>query len=128
MIPSQVAEQFLGQKKVRVKVVASFKESKVEFHAALQKDKQGNFRIIFGRGQQKALGIFPTDYFSLQLFEDTSKYGVEMPEELDEVLKSDAEAFELFESFTSGKQRSIIYSFMISYRCIYPVIKTLEKF
>jgi len=46
----------------------------------------------------------------LQFFEDTTKYGVEMPEELNAVLLSDYEAFEIFESLTAGKKRGIIYA------------------
>ena len=38
------------------------------------------------------------------------KYGVEMPEELDAVFKTDHEAFTIFEGFTAGKKRSIIYT------------------
>lgn len=58
---------------------------------------------------KKKLGVFPTDYFTVQLSEDTSKYGVEMPEEFEAVLQSDPEAFEIFETLTAGKKRSLIY-------------------
>ena len=63
-----------------------------------------------GKKNQKALGVFPNDYFTLQFFEDTTKYGVELPEELEAVLISDYDAFQIFESFTEGKKRGIIYS------------------
>ena len=65
--------------------------------------------MMFGKRYQKELGVFPNDYFQLQFFEDTSKYGVEMPEELDAVFLSDYDAFTIFESFTPGKKRGIIY-------------------
>ena len=45
----------------------------------------------------------------MQLFEDTSKYGVDMPEELKAILMSDYDAYRIFESFTARKKRSIIY-------------------
>jgi len=57
---------------------------------------------------QKVLGVFPNDYFQLQFFEDTSTYGVGMPEELEAVLLSDKQAFTIFKSFTAGKMRGII--------------------
>ena len=66
--------------------------------------------MTFGKRYQKDLGVFPNDYFELQLFEDTSRYGVEMPEELEVVLNGDPEALKIFESFTEGKIRSLIYS------------------
>jgi hypothetical protein len=36
--------------------------------------------------KQKELDLSLGDKFKMQLFEDTSKYGVEIPEELDTVL------------------------------------------
>jgi len=71
--------------------------------------------MIFGKKHQKALGIFPNDFFKLQFFEDTSKYGVEMPEELEAVLQSDFAANNIIESFTNGKKRGIIYM-VLGYR------------
>ncbi|MBT8309485.1 MAG: YdeI/OmpD-associated family protein [Flavobacteriaceae bacterium] len=109
IIPAGHAEPFLESKDNRVKVEASFKDKKIIIHSKIQKDRSGNYRITFGKQNQKALGIFPSDYFNLQFFEDTSKYGVDMPDELQAVLDTDSEAFEIFESFTPGKQRSIIY-------------------
>ena len=91
-------------------MIASFENKEIEFHAALKKEKTGLFRIYFSKAKQKELGVFPNDYFKLQIFEDTSKYGVDMSEELEAVLLSDYDAFQIFESLTPGKQRSIIYA------------------
>lgn len=91
-------------------MIASFENKEIEFHAALKKEKTGLLRIYFSKAKQKELGVFPNDYFKLQIFEDTSKYGVEMSEELEAVLLSDYDAFQIFESLTPGKQRSIIYA------------------
>ena len=65
---------------------------------------------MFGKRYQKELGVLQNDYFEMEIFEDTSKYGVDMPEELDAVLLSDYDAYQIFESLTAGKQRSIIYT------------------
>ncbi|MGI9550871.1 MAG: YdeI/OmpD-associated family protein, partial [Aurantibacter sp.] len=88
---------------------ASFKGREISFHGAIQK-RNGNYFMMFGKKYQKALGVFPNDYFQLQFFEDNSKYGVDMPEELEAVLFSDLKANEIFESFTAGKKRGIIYA------------------
>ena len=109
IIPDQYALMFTEKGHSRVKVVAQFEGKTLEFHAALQR-YQGNFVMTFGKRYQKELGIFPNDYFQLQFFEDLSKYGVEMPEELEEVLNSDEDARQIFESLTHGKIRSVIYS------------------
>ncbi|MBW1295915.1 YdeI/OmpD-associated family protein [Aquimarina litoralis] len=114
LIPQEIVTPFLQQNQKRVVVEISFEEQSIQFHAALLKRKD-IFFIMFSQKKQKALGIFPSDYFQVQLFEDTSKYGVEMPEEFEAVLQSDPEASEIFESFTDGMKRSLIY-FVLQYK------------
>ncbi|MCW5517021.1 YdeI/OmpD-associated family protein [Muriicola sp. Z0-33] len=108
IIPDHIAEAFLEAGHKRVEVKATFEDKTVAFHGAIQK-RNGQYLMIFGKKLQKALGVYPNDYFELQFFKDTSKYGVEMPEELAAVLMSDHEAAQIFESFTDGKKRGIIY-------------------
>ena len=111
IIPQNIGDAFAEKNQSRVKVEAEYKDNSISFYAALKKDKgSDDYRMMFGKRYQKELGVFQNDYFEMQLFEDTSKYGVEMPEELDAVLLSDYEAYQIFESFTAGKQRSIIYT------------------
>ncbi|MEO6347937.1 MAG: YdeI/OmpD-associated family protein [Aquaticitalea sp.] len=109
-IPKEIYEPFNKAKQSRVKIKAWHKNNFIEFYAAIKKDKNsGDYSLMFGKRNQKELGVFQNDYFEMQLFEDTSKYGVDMPEELEAVFLSDYEAFEIFEKFTAGKKRSIIY-------------------
>ncbi|MEZ4792456.1 MAG: YdeI/OmpD-associated family protein [Gelidibacter sp.] len=109
-IPNDVGDPFAKTKQNRVKVKATFNENNIEFYAALKKDKTNDcYLMMFGKRYQKELGVFQNDYFEMQLFEDTSKYGVDMPEELDAVFLSDFDAYQIFESLTAGKKRSIIY-------------------
>ena len=109
-IPNDVFNPFAQAKQNRVKIKATFNGNSIEFYAAVKKDKNtDDYKFMISKEKQKQLGLMLNDYFELQLFEDTSKYGVDMPEELEAVLLSDYEAFEIFESFTKGKQRSIIY-------------------
>ncbi|MBO3116141.1 YdeI/OmpD-associated family protein [Winogradskyella sp. DF17] len=110
ILPSEYIAQFITNKHKRIKVKASFKDKKLEFYAALKYEKSGLFRIYFSKAKQAEMDIFPNDYFTLQVFEDNSKYGVELSEEFEAVLISDYEAFTIFESLTPGKQRSIIYA------------------
>ena len=110
-IPTYIFQPFADLGHSRVKVKASYKGTAIEFYAAIKKDKtSGDYRMMFSKRYQKELGVFQNDYFELQVFEDTSKYGVEMPEELEAIFFSDYDAYQIFESFTKGKQRSIIYS------------------
>jgi len=109
LLPEDIVRPFLAKNLKRVKVKATFEGKTFNFHGAIQK-RHGKHYMMFGKRYQKELGIFPNDYFQLQFFEDDSKYGVEMPEELEAVFLSDHQAFQIFDSFTAGKKRGIIYA------------------
>lgn len=85
-----------------------FEHRTFHFHGTLHIYKE-QYLISFGKRYQKELGIFPSDYFELQLLEDTTKYDVEVPESFQAVMDSDPKGFDLFEKLTSGKKRSLIY-------------------
>lgn len=109
-IPKKIFKPFAEAKQSRVKIKASHQNKSIEFYAAVKKDKNtDDYKMMFGKRLQKELGLLQNDYFTMQLFKDTSKYGVEVPEELDAVFKSDVEAYNIFETLTPGKKRSIIY-------------------
>lgn len=108
IVPDQIAVPFIEQGHSRVRVKATFETKTIEFFAAVRKYND-QFTMMFSKSKQKELGLLPNDYFQIQFFEDTSKYGVEVPEEFEAVLLSDYEAYQIFESFTKGKQRGIIY-------------------
>ena len=107
-IPDVIASPFREADHSRVALKAFFEERELAFHGKLHL-YQGRFLISFGKRYQKELGVTKNDFFELQLFENTSKYGVEMPEEFQAVLDSDFEAYEAFERLTDGRKRSLIY-------------------
>lgn len=109
VIPDEEALPFIEAGHDRVRVEASFQHRRISFYAALRKYR-GQYTMMFSKNKQKELDLLPGDVFTLQLHEDTSKYGVEVPEEFEAVMLSDYEAYQVFESFTKGKQRGIIYS------------------
>ncbi|GEQ85919.1 hypothetical protein ULMS_14270 [Patiriisocius marinistellae] len=109
ILPEALAEQFLNAGHKRARVVASFNKKEISFHAAIRKIK-GVYRMMFSKQHQKELGMCPSDYFTIQFFENTTKYGVEMPEELEAVLESDLEFMEAFQTLTDGKKRNLIYT------------------
>jgi len=108
IIPDQIALPFREGGHRRVAVSAYFKDRKLDFHGKLHY-YQNRFLISFGKRYQKELGVDGSNFFTLQLSENQSKYGVEMPEEFQAVLDSDLEAYEGFEKLTDGKKRSLIY-------------------
>jgi len=109
LLPEGIITPFLEKNIKRVKAIASFEGKKLEFYGAIQK-RNGNYYMMFGKRYQKELGLFPNDIFELQFFEDTSKYGVEVPEEFEAVMLSDYDAYEIFETLTDGRKRGLIYA------------------
>lgn len=109
VLPEKIIRPFLDENLKRVRAIASFNTKEITFYGAIQKRGDHHY-MMFGKRYQKELGIFPNDYFKLQLFEDTSKYGVAMPEELEAVLLSDFDEYEIFESLTDGKKGGLIYA------------------
>jgi hypothetical protein len=67
------------------------------------------FYIIVNKKKRDALGIAAGETVSVELVRDESKYGLPMPEELQEVLNQDPEGDRLFHALTAGKQRSLLY-------------------
>ena len=67
------------------------------------------FYIIVNKKKRDALGIVADDTVAVELVRDESKYGLPMPEELQEVLDQDTEGDRLFHALTAGKQRSLLY-------------------
>jgi hypothetical protein len=108
IIPELHVEPFLERGLKRVEAEASYADKSLSFHGALHHYK-GQVRMSFGRRYQKQLGLQGRGPFKLRLLEDQSRYGVEMPEEFSAVLEMDREAYECFESLTSGLKRSLIY-------------------
>ncbi len=108
VIPEHIAAPFIEQNHKRVMLIAFYKDNSLTFHGALHKVK-GRYMISFGKRYQKDLGVSASSFFELQLFEDTTEYGVEMPEEFQAVLDSDPEAADIFSSFSDGKKRTLIY-------------------
>lgn len=64
---------------------------------------------MLGKKTLKAIQLEPDQKVVIELIPDNTKYQAVIPEALEEVLKSDFEAYEKFHALTLGKQRSIIY-------------------
>ena len=107
-LPDAVVRPFVEKDMRRVVVCARFEGKSVRYHAALQK-RHGAFYIMFNRKNQKSLGVFPNDYFTVRLEEDQTEFGVDLPPELEEVFRQDTDALEMFRQLTPGAWRSVIY-------------------
>ncbi|MBC7640767.1 MAG: YdeI/OmpD-associated family protein [Flavobacterium sp.] len=78
------------------------------FHCAMLHKKPYHY-IMLSRERIKTLNIDINEEFLVEIVPDISEFGMEMSEELKEVLYSDPEGKILFDQITSGKKRSIIY-------------------
>ena len=65
--------------------------------------------IVVNKAKRNKLGITDGDKIDVELKQDDSKYGLPMPEELQEVLNQDPEGDKLFHDLTPGKQRSMLH-------------------
>jgi hypothetical protein len=69
----------------------------------------GEFYIMVNKEVRTRLQIYSGNTVQVSLKLDDSKYGMAMPEELEEVLRQDPEGDELFHALTPGKQRSLMW-------------------
>jgi len=79
------------------------------FHAGLMPKGDGNYFIILNKKRLKQFKLELGATVNIKLEKDTSKYGMRMPEEFEEVLASDTDGANLFEKLTDGKKRNLIH-------------------
>ena len=106
VVEGKVADKFGFTDKFR-RVLCSINGSE-PFHCALLPSGK-EFYIVVNKKRREQLGIIAGDRVEVLLERDDSKYGLPMPEEIQEVLNQDPEGDRLFHDLTPGKQRSMIY-------------------
>lgn len=80
------------------------------FHAGFMPDGKGNWFIKLNKEKMKSFPLALGENVTVELKSDTSKYGMAMPREFEEVLLQDLEGSNHFENLTDGKKRSLIYA------------------
>ena len=78
------------------------------FHCAMIPKKPFHY-IMLNKDRIKVLKINTDDEISVEIVPDMSEFGMEICEELQEVLASDFDGNLLFQKLTPGKKRSIFY-------------------
>jgi hypothetical protein len=109
LLPKKIIRPFLDNNQKKVKAIASYGTKEISYYRTIQK-RGAHHYMMFRKRYQKELDIFPNAYFKLQFFENTSKYGLQILEELDAVVLRDVDAYEIFECLIGGKKSSIIYA------------------
>lgn len=105
-ISSSVFRSFNGA--IHQRVLFSVNNSEF-WHGGFVSLGNGDFYITLSANKMKSLGLKLYDEIEVQLKKDESEFGMPVPEELDEWLRQDSEAFARFNSLSAGKQRYIIY-------------------
>lgn len=69
----------------------------------------GTYVITVNKLLRTRLGVDAGATVRVRLTEDTSRYGLPLPEELRELLRQDASGRKLFEALTPGRKRTLLY-------------------
>lgn len=105
MIPQEFYPDIKAQDHLRVEVLFNRQE---KAHVSI-KSKDDSFYLILNNTQRKKLKVKEGDLVQVHLKEETSEYGMPMPEELALMLAEDERANEFFHLQTPGNRRSLIY-------------------
>ncbi len=106
LVPEEICEQIKEAGLTRLKVTIN---SSVTTYSALISNGKGGHYIIMNKENEKKLKLNIGDEVQVMIEEDTSKYGMPMPEEYQELLNIDDEGLKYFESLTPGKRRNLIH-------------------
>lgn len=105
-IPPEIVDQLGGISKQRLLCTVN---DTLTFQCGMVALGEGKGYITLNKKQLKSLGVDLGDEVRVSLKPDNSKYGMDVPAELEEWLSQDTAARERFDGLSPGKQRYIIY-------------------
>ena len=104
-VPAEVVQQLGGTFKLRLRCTVN---QSLTFQCGLVALGGGSGYISLNARRMKELGVRNGSQVQVSLCKDESKYGVEVPAELAELLEQDAEGNLRFQQLTPGRQRYIM--------------------
>lgn len=104
-IPATVVKKVGGIGKVRLLCEVN---KQITFQCGLMSLHEGKAYISINSKRMKELGVGNGDTVAVILTEDTSEFGVDVPEELSELFKQDPEGKHRFDLLKPGMQRYIL--------------------
>lgn len=104
-VPAEIVEKTGG---IGSRLMCSINGEKA-FHAGMVALGGGAAYITVNKKRMNVFGIEKGDKVEVTLSPDHSKYGMEMPEELEALLEQDDEGRRRFEELSAGKKRYIIH-------------------
>lgn len=104
-IPATIVKKIGGIGKVRL--ICEVNKA-LSFQCGLMSLPEGKAYISINSKRMKELGVEMGDSVNVILTEDTSEFGVDVPEELTELFKQDPEGKDRFDLLKPGMQRYIL--------------------
>ena len=105
VVPVKVSDLIL---KGNRRVICTINKS-LSFQCGLFPKGKGIYFINLNKENRTKLNIDAGDELTIELKEDTSKYGIPIPPVFEELLLQDPEGDKHFHALTPGKQRSLLY-------------------
>ena len=105
-VPAAVVEKAGGLKSGRW--ICKLKNH-VEFQCGFMSLSEGNAYITLNKARMKKLGLKTGDSIHVELVKDKSEFGMDIPEELSELLIQDEVGNNRFRALKPGMQRYIIF-------------------
>ncbi len=106
MVPKAVSDYYLKQD---IKRLVCTINQQFTWQGALIPKGGGQYYILLNAEIRKKQLLQLGSEITIDLKPDTSKYGMPMPEEMQELLHQDPEGDKLFHQLTLGKQRSLLH-------------------
>lgn len=104
-VPAEIVDKVGG---IGTRLMCSINGEKA-FNGGMVALGGGEAYISVNKKRMKKFGVGKGDEVEVTIELDLSKYGMEMPEELEALLEQDAEGARRFENITPGQQRYIIH-------------------
>lgn len=104
-VPVEYAKELIKEDR---RVVCTFNDS-LKSHSALTSDGNGNYCITINKENRKKLGIEAGDTIDVHIENDSSEYGIAVPEVFYALIEQDPEGSTVFHQLTPGKQRSLLH-------------------
>ena len=105
-VPPAIVKKLGG--KFNVRLLCTVNDA-ITFQGGIVALGKGSAYISFNLKRMKEIGVKDGDTVEVILKPDPSKYGMEIPPELNELFKQDKEGRKRFEGLSPGKQRYIIH-------------------
>ncbi len=104
-VPEEIVNSLISEGDRRVICVIN---EEYKMHCALM-PSDAYWYIIFSKNIRTQMNLKNGNVIHVQIEKDVSEYGMEMPDELQEVFNQEPEAFDFFKELSPGKQRNLIY-------------------